>query len=103
MWYSSTLYKNCLLHRFFFLLFLMLSIHEAHYSVLLLYRFFLSVFLLWPAMPCSLLLLILKGSAAAWEREVGSGTGRWLGDICGRSSGVDFELGWVEEDSSKFN
>lgn len=28
--------------QIFFLLFLMLSIHEAHYSVLMLYRFFLS-------------------------------------------------------------
>lgn len=35
--------------QIFFPLFLMLSIHEAHYSVLLLYGFFLSVFLLWAA------------------------------------------------------
>lgn len=29
-------------------------------------------------LPCSLLLLVLKGFAAAWERDVGSGRGSWL-------------------------
>lgn len=38
----------------------MLSIHEAHYSVLLLYGFFLS-FSFGQQLPCSLPLLILKG------------------------------------------
>lgn len=79
----------------FFPFFLMLSIHEAHYSVLMLYRSFLSD--LSPLGSYSLALsclLILRGSAVAWEGDVGSGRGRRIGGILGKPSGVDFELGW---------
>lgn len=58
---------------FFSPLFLMLSIHEAHYSVLLLYGFFLSVFLLWAATALLSPPAYAEGFAAAGERDGGSG------------------------------
>lgn len=75
--------------QIFFPLFLMLSIHEAHYSVLMLYRFFLSdpspLGSSCPALSC--LLILWAFFAVAWEGDVGSRRGRWLEGILGRPSG----------------
>lgn len=58
--------------QIFFPLFLMLSIHEAHYSVLMLYRFFLSdpspLGSSCPALSC--LLILWAFFAVAWEGDV---------------------------------
>lgn len=45
----------------------------------------------------SAVFLYLQGLAEALERDVGSGTGRWLRGSLGRPPGVDFELEWVWE------
>lgn len=61
--------------QIFFPFFLMLSIHEAHYSVLMLYRFFLSdLSPLGSNCPAlSAVCRYLQGLAEAWERDVAVG------------------------------
>lgn len=82
--------------QIFFPLFLMLSIHEPIILCSCFTDSSFLVFFLWAATaPIALLSACPVGLCCRMGSGVGSGRGKWLRGICGKLSGVGFELGCV--------